>query len=299
MVIFNGHEYVANQATRQGIRFTKEGNCFTDWDNVADLNCGSQIPCAIRRDRPLEQVLRRWLAQCLCLALDVAEQKKMHCQYAFSIYQAEYSRNLLFRSGRDLETVFQGLIDRTRARLDLKTVTTIFGYKHRPKTQERTEREPRLRVVTEKPTYDLTVFKIHCGSLTLKMYTKGARVLRIEVIVHNIRDQQHWHRSLPALPEIAGHLKDILERFLAVVRCVDAATLDDGRLESLPLPSQVGRSRVAGIDVNRPRMVAVLQAVVALSSIPAGLRSRELAAKIRDSRVRARRNTARGRRRMT
>ena len=69
---------------------------------------------------------------------------------------------------------------------------------------------------------------------------------------------------------------------LAVVRCVDAATLDDGRLESLPLPSQVGRSRVAGIDVNRPRMVAVLQAVVALSSIPAGLRSRELAAKIRE-----------------
>ena len=166
--------------------------------------------------------------------------------------------------------------------MDLKTVTTIFGYKHRPNTRERTKREPRLRVVTEKPTYDLTVFKIHCGSLTLKMYTKGARVLRIEVIVHNIRDQQHWHRSLPALPEIAGHLKDILERFLAVVQCVDAATLDDGRLESLPLPSQVGRSRVAGIDVNRPRMVAVLQAVVALSSIPAGLRSRELAAKIRE-----------------
>ncbi len=83
------------------------------------------------------------------------------------------------------------------------------------------------------------------------------------------------------MPEIAGHLKDILERFLAVVRCVDAATLAAGRLESLPLPSQVGRSRVAGIDVNRPRMVAVLQAVVALSSIPAGLSSREIAAKIR------------------
>jgi len=30
MVILNGHEYVANQATRRGIRFTKEGNCFTD-----------------------------------------------------------------------------------------------------------------------------------------------------------------------------------------------------------------------------------------------------------------------------
>jgi DNA-binding transcriptional ArsR family regulator len=282
MVILNGHEYVANQATRQGIRFTKESNCFTNWDNAADLN---RVADTLRQRGAigrLEKVLRHWLTQCLCLALDVAEQKKTHWQYAYSIYQIEYSRNLLFRSGRDLETVFQGLIDRTRGQLDLKTVLTIFGYKHRPNTRERTGRAPRLQVVTERPTYDLTVFKIHCGSLTLKMYTKGARILRIEVIVHNLRDQQQWHRSLPALPEIAGHLRDILERFLTVVRCVDAATLDDGTLEGLPLPSQVGRSRVAGIDVNRPRMVAVLQAVVALSTIPSGLSSQELAAKVRE-----------------
>jgi len=284
MVILNGHEYVANQAMRQGIRFTKESNCFTDWNNAADLNRVADTlrqPGAIGR---LEKVLRHWLTQCLCLALDVAEQKKTHWENAYSVYQIEYSRNLLFRSGRDLETVFQGLIDRTRAKLDLKTVLTIFGYKHRPNTRERTGRKPRLQVVTERPTYDLTVFKIHCGSLTLKMYTKGARVLRIEVIAHNLRDQQQWHRSLPALPEIAGHLRDILERFLTVVRCVDAATLEDGTLEALPLPSQVGQSRVAGIDVNRPRMVAVLQAVVALSTIPSGLSSQELAAKVRELR---------------
>jgi len=26
--------------------------------------------------------------------------------------------------------------------------------------------------------YDLTIFKLHCGKLTLKIYTKGERVLR-------------------------------------------------------------------------------------------------------------------------
>jgi hypothetical protein len=118
--------------------------------------------------------------------------------------------------------------------------------------------------------------------LTLKMYTKGGRVWRTEVIVHNLRDQQHWHRSLPALPEIARHLRNILERFLAVVWCVDAATLDDGMLDALPFPAQVGQSRVTGIDMNRPRMVAVLKAVVALSSRPGGLISRDLAAKVRE-----------------
>jgi hypothetical protein len=100
--------------------------------------------------------------------------------------------------------------------------------------------------------------------------------------VHNIRDQQRWHRSLSALPEVAGHLKDMLKRFLTVVRCVDATTLHNGALESLPLPSQAGRSRTAGIDVNRPRMVAAMQAVIALSSRPGGLSSRDLAAKVRE-----------------
>jgi hypothetical protein len=31
----------------------------------------------------------------------------------------EYSRNLLFRSGRQMDQIFQTLIDRTRAPLDL------------------------------------------------------------------------------------------------------------------------------------------------------------------------------------
>src|SRR5262249_36891977 len=136
MLILNGHEYVANQATWQGIRFAKEGNCFTDWDNAEDLNRVADTLCQRSAIGRLEKVLRHWLSQSFCLALDVAEQKRTHCQYAFSIYQIKYSRNLVFQAGRDLETVFQELIDRTRTRLDLKTVTTIFGYKHRPNTWE-------------------------------------------------------------------------------------------------------------------------------------------------------------------
>jgi hypothetical protein len=32
-----------------------------------------------------------------------------------------------------MDRVFQALIDRSRALLDLKTIKTILGYKHRPK----------------------------------------------------------------------------------------------------------------------------------------------------------------------
>ena len=44
----------------------------------------------------------------------------------------EYSRNLLFQSGRKMDQIFQALIDRSRSPLNLDRVKTIFGDKHRP-----------------------------------------------------------------------------------------------------------------------------------------------------------------------
>src|SRR5215471_17342318 len=100
--------------------------------------------------------------------------------YQYSTYQIEYSRNLVFAVGRHMDQVFQALIDRSRAPLDLKTIKTILGYRRRPKYRQRTKRSAEWEVAVERPTYDLTIFKLHCGKLTLKIYTKGERVLRIE-----------------------------------------------------------------------------------------------------------------------
>ncbi len=76
-----------------------------------------------------------------------------------------------------MEQIFQGLIDRARARLNVKRLKTIFGVKARPH-RDRKDKAPRLEVVVETPTYDLTIFKLHFGKLTLKAYTKGERALR-------------------------------------------------------------------------------------------------------------------------
>jgi hypothetical protein len=56
------------------------------------------------------------------------------------------------------------------------------------------QRSAEWEVAVERPVYDLTIFK-HCGKLTLKCYTKGERVLRIEAMVHNTQ-QLDCGRSL-------------------------------------------------------------------------------------------------------
>jgi hypothetical protein len=281
-VILNGHEYVAAQAQKAGVEFTKQENCFTAVHHPTEL---AKIADTLSQEEiagRLRQLCERWIySTCLCFALDLAEQEKSAFQYQYSIFQMEYSRNLLFGSGRQMDEIFQALIDRTRAPLDLDRIKTIFGDKNRPHRDTRKKNPTRWGVVVETPTYDLTIFKVHYGKMTLKIYTKGARVLRTEVIVHNTRAYR-WGRSLPCFGAIVTRLRTILERFLNAVGCMDACFVSDETLETLPLPAKVGQTKVGGIDFNKPRMRQVAEAILALSTAPEGFTASVLAERVRE-----------------
>jgi hypothetical protein len=280
-VILNGHEYVACQARKAGIHFTKEGNCFTHISDAAGLAKIADTLSEQRTIGRLSQVCERWIyTACLCFALDLEEQKRSGFHYQYSNYQIEYSRNLVFEVGGRMDQVFQALIDRSRTRLDLKTIKTILGYRHRPRYRKWKKHSANWEVAVERPTYDLTIFKLHCGKLSLKIYTKGERVLRIEAIAHNT-EELDCGRSLEKFPEIVSRLRSILERFMTALSCVDQCFIADETLEQLPAPSQVGKTKVGGIDFNKPRMRWVAEAVLALSPSPGGFTASELAHQVR------------------
>jgi hypothetical protein len=69
-VILNGHEYVAAQARKAGIGFTKQGNCFTA---VADPAGLAQVADTLSQPATigcLSQVCDRWIySACLCFGL--------------------------------------------------------------------------------------------------------------------------------------------------------------------------------------------------------------------------------------
>jgi hypothetical protein len=65
----------------------------------------------------------------------------------------------------------------------------------------------------EARSYDLKVFKVKWGNLTLKIYDKGGRVLRIEMVVHNVKDLRSG-KVLDKLPELLKRMREMLVRFL-------------------------------------------------------------------------------------
>ena len=110
------------------------------------------------RARRPERHIDRWIyTGCLCFGLGLDEQQVSGFRYDYSIYQVEYSRNLLFGSGAVMDRLFNRLVDRTRSRLDIPKVRTLFGSKGRPHRKPGFELSLRQAVVIERPQWNLTI----------------------------------------------------------------------------------------------------------------------------------------------
>src|SRR4029078_11169417 len=268
-IILNGHEFVARQAGAAGVAFTKAGTCFPAFAAPAGL---ARIADALSQDAAvgrLGQVCQRWIyTACLCFGLDRDEQHRSELVYGSASYQLDYSPNLIFADGTTMQRVFDTVVDRTRSRLDVPKVRTIFGRAQRPRRTRK--RSSLIEAAIETPSYDLTVFKLHFGRLTGKAYTKGERVLRFEAIAHNTAELR-CGRMIEKFPDIVTQLAGIAERFATALDCVDTGFLCDGVLAALPPGVRLGAARIGGVDLNKPRMRDALRAALALTPAPNGV----------------------------
>ena len=281
-VILNGHEWVERQAVRQKVTVAKSGNCFVEGSDFAQVN---RLAALLQRESAigkLAAVCERWIySSALCFALTREEQQRSGFHYQYSVFQLELSRNLLFARGGTMDEVYQKLIDRTRQPLELEHLKTIFGFRHRPRQKLKRGRPgPEVAKEVQAQGYDLTVFKVRWGNLTLKIYDKGGRVLRVEVVVHNAKELR-CGRVLQKLPVLLERMSGMLVRFLNTVQVAHVSFLDQGAFERWAEPSTRGTRRLAGIDLNKARNRHVVDAVVGLATQPEGFRLAELAAAVR------------------
>jgi hypothetical protein len=76
------------------------------------------------------------------------------------------------------------------------------------------------------------VFKVYCGKLAVKIYTKGERVLRIEAMAINTRELR-CGRSIEQFAKAAQAVKAILERFLETLVYLDQGFVTTQTVERL------------------------------------------------------------------
>lgn len=280
-IILNGHEWVECQALKKHIGVEKSGNCFiegSDFGAVDRMAAKLQDEATVAR---LREVCERWIySACLCFALTQEEQQRSNFVYRYSVFQLELSRNLLFERGATMDEVYQKLIDRTRQNLGIEHLKTIFGHTHRPHNKSKRGRGPEVVKAVNAPSYDLTVFKVKWGNLTLKIYDKGERVLRVEVVVSNAKELR-CGKVLEKLPELLKRMSAMLVRFLDTVQVAHISFLDQGTFEQWSDPTTIGTRRLAGINLDNARNRNVIETVIELSTEPDGFTLPQLAASMR------------------
>ena len=242
-IILNGHEWVGRHEGYNKLEVTKEGNCFTSYNDGEKL---AQIAGTLKINGQFERACQRWVYSCLWFAMDKKQQAPTGIKYKFSIYQTGYSRNLLFKRGRQAGNVCQKIIDLARGRLNIKTLKTVFG------------------------------------RLTVKLYDKGERTLRAGAVVHNTKDL-NCNRGIGSFGKIVEKLGTIMGSFLSNLGHAHVATIEEGGFEKIAKPSQTGQNRLAGINFNNPRAKHVAAVLLALSMKPGGFTSNGLACEMKHS----------------
>ena len=276
-IMLNGHEWVERRKEIKKLCVTKESNCFTSFTGGEALSRIAET-LSIQKGQ-LECVCNRWIYKCLWFGLDKEDQEKSGFGYQYSIYQVEYSRNLLFKRGTHLDHMYQNLITLSRERMDIKRLKTIFGRKNRPHNHRQKHSGFELRI--EKPDYNLTIFKIHFGKLTLKLYDKGERVLRAEVVVHNAKELK-CKRSVSNFEEIVSKLNVIMNNFMDNLCYTHVSLLKDGFFEQLTNPTKTGEQRLAGVDINKGRTIAIMESVLSLAIKPNGYSANDITTLMKD-----------------
>ena len=274
MVILNGHEFTERKLMKRNIAFEKTDNCFTAYSDGSVLTQVADT-CQIGQ---LKNVCDRWMGSCLWFGVDYDAQQRTHLKYQYSIYQVEYSRNLLFKKGSELDQVYQNIIDLTRSNLNVERIKTLFGKKYRPHFSK--SGNSALQVRVEKPDYNLTVFKIHFESLTLKLYDKGERTLRAEVVVHNTRDLK-CKRSLDQFSIIHKKLRDMMMSFLNNLLYAHVSMIEAGALQKLTGSQKKGKQKISGINPLKQKDAEVIHAVMAVSFKPFGFSTGDVVQKLK------------------
>jgi hypothetical protein len=88
-------------------------------------------------------------------------------------------------------------------------------------------------------------------------------------------------RSLDKFPEIVARLGGMTDRFTSMLDLRrHRIPAGDELLDELPAASQIGATRVGGVDIHKPRIRAALGALIALAVAPDGFTVSEFTTKV-------------------
>jgi hypothetical protein len=174
---FNGHNKLAAQLFNKGVDASMIDNCFVsieDFDKSQKLADDVNVK---RIHRILDTYARRY-----CPVI-----KNFKDGYHWSIMQAEYATDIVFKRQSDLAPIYDELIRTAVHAVKADNIATFLGRSLHGRYQDEVGNDFSTRIQG-------TRIKHHMGPVAIKMYDKHGLVLRIETTVNNVSFFKHHRR---------------------------------------------------------------------------------------------------------
>jgi hypothetical protein len=257
----NGHSRLARQLTAEGIACTAADNAFI---RIADWQRAQELADGFSPDR-LHRLLDRYAARC-CPVLDVFGQT-----YHWSLMQAEYATDLVFRSAGTLGPLYEQLTRASVLGVKAEQIATFLGRKITPQLGQEVGSQFSTRI-------EGTCIKHHFGKASIKMYDKFGIVLRIETTTNDVSFFKHHrkveHRDGPPTRNLAPVKKTIYSlidlreimlgcnrRYLEHLSALDDVSAGVRALGRVTKPRVVDDKTVKGINFFAAEDSALLHAL--------------------------------------
>jgi hypothetical protein len=176
----NGHDWLERQMRQAGLRFKKADNCFTRVSDFAAAQAPLKKFDPQRLHRMLDQLAGRW----------VAVHGRFGHSLHWSIYQAEWSTDIVFKSDGVLPELYREIVRTAAIEVGCADIYRFMGKK--PRANSQAEPSSRLQTLVQG-----TRLKHTLGATSLKMHDKAGCVLRIECTTSDVTTFKHRRKLEP------------------------------------------------------------------------------------------------------
>jgi len=232
-IYFNGHNWLAATLKNQSLPATLMDNVFTtitDFSQAQSLSDSFQVNILHKK---LDLFAERY-----CPII-----KQFSLRYHWSIMQAEYATDIVFKRQEELKAIYGHLTRTAIHSVKPENIATFLGRKLHENYQDEIGNNFNTRI-------EGTRIKHTMGSVSIKMYDKLGLVLRIETTVNDVSFFKHYrtveHRDgtesrklaqmkkgIYSLPALQNLLAAANRRYLQFISTIDDVSLGITKLDQI------------------------------------------------------------------
>ncbi len=279
-VYINGHNILANELGKNNIKYSMLDNSF---DNIEDFEKAQEISDGI----DIKKIHQRLdvLANRYCPVASHFDQV-----YHWSIMQAEYATDIVFKRQSDLQAIYSELVATAIHTVKPDDIATFLGHKIDPRYQGEIGNNHNIRIEGGRIKHSM-------GKGSIKMYDKFSKILRIETTTNDVSFFRHYreveHRDGTKSMKYASLKKNIYSltllslvfkasnrRYLEFISAFDNKEAGRKRLEKLSRSKKENNRNYKGFNLFSKEDLTLLLTVLRGEFNTSGFRNKDIRMKM-------------------